>query len=81
MVQVGPLKGHLLRVARALIRSLLGAAQLVGSQLFVGSLENLTLFQSFHLWWNLVPILNHSQAEEISAHVQPSIPPYIHTSD
>jgi hypothetical protein len=53
--------------------SLLGAAQLVGSQLFVGSLENLTHFQSFHLWWNLVPILNHSQAEEISAHVQPSM--------
>ncbi len=51
----------------------LGAAQLVGSQLFVGSFENLTLSQSFHFCGNLVPVLNHSQAEEISAHVQSSM--------
>ncbi len=77
MVQVGPLRERLPRVARALIRSAraspLGAAQLVGSQLFVGSFENLTLFQCFHFWGNLVPVLNYSQAEEISAHVQSSM--------
>jgi hypothetical protein len=55
--------------------SLLGAAQLVGSQLFVGSLENLTLFQSFHLWWNLVPIFNHSQADyDLFDKINPSRP-------
>jgi hypothetical protein len=60
MVQVRPLREHLLRVARALVQSArafsirrlalspLGAAQLVSSQLFVGSVENLTLSQSFH---------------------------------
>ncbi len=51
----------------------LGAAQLVSSQLFVGSLENLTLSQSFHFCGNLIPVLSHSQAEEILAHVQSSM--------
>ncbi len=75
MVQLGPFREHLLRVARALVRSAshsspLGEAQLVRSWLFVGSFENLTLSQSFHFCGNLIPILNHSQTEEISAHVQ-----------
>ncbi len=51
----------------------LGAAQLVSSQLFVGFLENLTLSQFFHFCGNLIPVLNHSQAEQISAHVQSSM--------
>jgi hypothetical protein len=69
IVQVGPLREHLLRVACALVRSAwrsspLGAAQLVSSQLFVDHFEKLTLSQSFHFSGNLIPVFNHSQAEK-----------------
>ncbi len=38
------------------------------TQLFVGSSKSLTFSHSFHFCRNLIPVLNHSQTEEISVH-------------